>query len=188
MCATQVYWNALCRTYWVHWHMLEIVAGTNGPDAKDAADKASSLTRTIRLAAGSFVIDARTPLSLLFFSSPVLRPFGQPEHLSSVSPSCPSFCCGLSLLRRSQPERLPQASGRPLLAALLARASAGGRGRRSGGADSRRVVGAPLLCQEAGSRRAAGDDPPFDAQPRPAGAHARARVGAPPPHVWLTAI
>ncbi|XP_019715818.1 cullin-9 isoform X2 [Hippocampus comes] len=51
----QVYWNALCRTYWVHWHMLEIVAGAgnNGPDAKDAADKASSLTRTIRLAAAS---------------------------------------------------------------------------------------------------------------------------------------
>ncbi|XP_061693307.1 cullin-9 [Syngnathoides biaculeatus] len=52
----QVYWNALCRTYWVHWHMLEIVAdgaAANGPDDKGAPDKASSLTRTIRLAAAS---------------------------------------------------------------------------------------------------------------------------------------
>ncbi|XP_061547027.1 cullin-9 [Phycodurus eques] len=52
----QVYWNALCRTYWVHWHMLEIVVGggaANGPDDKDALDKASSLTRTIKLAAAS---------------------------------------------------------------------------------------------------------------------------------------
>uniref|UniRef100_A0A3Q2YBN8 Uncharacterized protein n=1 Tax=Hippocampus comes TaxID=109280 RepID=A0A3Q2YBN8_HIPCM len=68
----QVYWNALCRTYWVHWHMLEIVAGAgnNGPDAKDAADKASSLTRTIRLAAGKHLASVSPSSSQSTFPKP----------------------------------------------------------------------------------------------------------------------
>ncbi|XP_057704477.1 cullin-9 [Corythoichthys intestinalis] len=62
----QVYWNALCRTYWVHWHMLEIVAGgesggTNGTTDKDALEKVSTLTRTVRLAAASQSMFSKPP-------------------------------------------------------------------------------------------------------------------------------
>ncbi|XP_077351979.1 cullin-9 isoform X2 [Festucalex cinctus] len=68
----QVYWNALCRTYWVHWHMLEIVAnaGATGPNDKNATDKASSLTRTIRLAAASQSMFSKPPGGL--YSLPYL--------------------------------------------------------------------------------------------------------------------
>uniref|UniRef100_A0A673XUZ7 Cullin-9-like n=1 Tax=Salmo trutta TaxID=8032 RepID=A0A673XUZ7_SALTR len=49
----QVYWNSLSRTYWVHWHMVEIMAaGTSGQGEKDVQEKASSLTETIKLTAG----------------------------------------------------------------------------------------------------------------------------------------
>uniref|UniRef100_A0A8C7LC57 Cullin-9 n=1 Tax=Oncorhynchus kisutch TaxID=8019 RepID=A0A8C7LC57_ONCKI len=44
----QVYWTSLSRTYWVHWHMVEILGtGTSGQGEKDAQEKASSLTETI---------------------------------------------------------------------------------------------------------------------------------------------
>uniref|UniRef100_A0A8C7D5J6 Cullin 9 n=1 Tax=Oncorhynchus kisutch TaxID=8019 RepID=A0A8C7D5J6_ONCKI len=46
----QVYWNSLSRTYWVHWHMVEIMAaGTSVQGEKDVQEKASSLTETIKL-------------------------------------------------------------------------------------------------------------------------------------------
>uniref|UniRef100_A0A8C7D5F9 Cullin 9 n=1 Tax=Oncorhynchus kisutch TaxID=8019 RepID=A0A8C7D5F9_ONCKI len=49
----QVYWNSLSRTYWVHWHMVEIMAaGTSVQGEKDVQEKASSLTETIKLTAG----------------------------------------------------------------------------------------------------------------------------------------
>uniref|UniRef100_A0A8C9V6R7 Cullin 7 n=1 Tax=Scleropages formosus TaxID=113540 RepID=A0A8C9V6R7_SCLFO len=57
----QVYWNSLSRTYWVHWHMIEILAGgTSGQAEKETQEKASSLTETLKL----------TALSQTFFSKP----------------------------------------------------------------------------------------------------------------------
>uniref|UniRef100_A0A8C7D5V6 Cullin 9 n=1 Tax=Oncorhynchus kisutch TaxID=8019 RepID=A0A8C7D5V6_ONCKI len=57
----QVYWNSLSRTYWVHWHMVEIMAaGTSVQGEKDVQEKASSLTETIKL----------TAVSQTFFSKP----------------------------------------------------------------------------------------------------------------------
>ncbi|XP_010894542.2 cullin-9 isoform X1 [Esox lucius] len=57
----QVYWNSLSRTYWVHWHMVEILGtGTSGQGEKDTQEKASSLTETIKL----------TAVSQTFFSKP----------------------------------------------------------------------------------------------------------------------
>ncbi|MGH0150091.1 UNVERIFIED_CONTAM: hypothetical protein FKN15_039691 [Acipenser sinensis] len=46
----QVYWNSLSRTYWVHWHMIEITAScTSGQAEKEAQEKASSLAETLKL-------------------------------------------------------------------------------------------------------------------------------------------
>lgn len=45
-----MYWNSLSRTYWVHWHMVEIL-GTNQTE-KETQEKASSLTETLKLSAG----------------------------------------------------------------------------------------------------------------------------------------
>ncbi|KAM9847747.1 cullin-9 isoform 1-T1 [Aulostomus maculatus] len=57
----QVYWNALSRTYWVHWHMVEILgSGGSSQAEKDTQEKASSLTETIKL----------TTVSQTFFSKP----------------------------------------------------------------------------------------------------------------------
>uniref|UniRef100_W5NJ87 Cullin 7 n=1 Tax=Lepisosteus oculatus TaxID=7918 RepID=W5NJ87_LEPOC len=44
----QVYWNSLSRTYWVHWHMIEILgSGSSGQAEKEAQEKASSLIELI---------------------------------------------------------------------------------------------------------------------------------------------
>ncbi|XP_048126198.1 cullin-9 [Alosa alosa] len=57
----QVYWNSLSRTYWVHWHMIEILgSGTSGQAEKETQDKASTLTETLKL----------TTVSQTFFSKP----------------------------------------------------------------------------------------------------------------------
>ncbi|XP_074531709.1 cullin-9 isoform X2 [Halichoeres trimaculatus] len=57
----QVYWNALCRTYWVHWHMVEILGtGSSSQAEKETQEKASTLTETIKL----------TAVSQTFFSKP----------------------------------------------------------------------------------------------------------------------
>ncbi|XP_072565921.1 cullin-9 isoform X4 [Paramormyrops kingsleyae] len=57
----QVYWNSLSRTYWVHWHMIEILGnGSSGQAEKETQEKASSLTETLKL----------TALSQTFFSKP----------------------------------------------------------------------------------------------------------------------
>lgn len=52
-CLHQVYWNSLSRTYWVHWHMVEIL-GTNQTE-KESQEKATSLTETLRLSAGQIL-------------------------------------------------------------------------------------------------------------------------------------
>uniref|UniRef100_A0A671LCY2 Cullin-9-like n=1 Tax=Sinocyclocheilus anshuiensis TaxID=1608454 RepID=A0A671LCY2_9TELE len=57
----QVYWNSLSRTYWVHWHMIEILGnGSGGQAEKETQEKASSLTETLKL----------TTVSQTFFSKP----------------------------------------------------------------------------------------------------------------------
>ncbi|XP_020565045.1 cullin-9 isoform X3 [Oryzias latipes] len=58
----QVYWNSLSRTYWVHWHMVEILGGGSSCSQaeKETQEKASSLTETLKL----------TTVSQTFFSKP----------------------------------------------------------------------------------------------------------------------
>uniref|UniRef100_A0A3Q0R5Y3 Uncharacterized protein n=1 Tax=Amphilophus citrinellus TaxID=61819 RepID=A0A3Q0R5Y3_AMPCI len=60
----QVYWNSLSRTYWVHWHMVEILgSGSSSQAEKETQEKASSLTETLN----------KSPLlsvSQTFFSKP----------------------------------------------------------------------------------------------------------------------
>uniref|UniRef100_A0A671YDD7 Cullin 7 n=1 Tax=Sparus aurata TaxID=8175 RepID=A0A671YDD7_SPAAU len=57
----QVYWNSLSRTYWVHWHMVEILgSGSSSQAEKETQEKASSLTETLKL----------TSVSQTFFSKP----------------------------------------------------------------------------------------------------------------------
>ncbi|XP_065535597.1 cullin-9-like isoform X2 [Lathamus discolor] len=46
----QVYWQALGCTYWVHWHMVEII-GSSGQEERGGQEKASTLTHNCRLAA-----------------------------------------------------------------------------------------------------------------------------------------
>lgn len=53
LCCVQVYWNSLSRTYWVHWHMVEILgSGSSCQAEKETQEKASSLTETLKLSAG----------------------------------------------------------------------------------------------------------------------------------------
>uniref|UniRef100_A0A8D0D958 Cullin 7 n=1 Tax=Sander lucioperca TaxID=283035 RepID=A0A8D0D958_SANLU len=57
----QVYWNSLSRTYWVHWHMVEILgSGSSTQAEKESQEKASTLTETLKL----------TAVSQTFFSKP----------------------------------------------------------------------------------------------------------------------
>ncbi|XP_037638018.1 cullin-9 isoform X3 [Sebastes umbrosus] len=57
----QVYWNSLSRTYWVHWHMVEIMgSGGSSQAEKETQEKASTLTETLKL----------TAVSQTFFSKP----------------------------------------------------------------------------------------------------------------------
>ncbi|XP_037536667.1 cullin-9 [Nematolebias whitei] len=57
----QVYWNSLARTYWVHWHMVEILGnGSSSQSEKETQEKALSLTETLKL----------TTVCQTFFSKP----------------------------------------------------------------------------------------------------------------------
>uniref|UniRef100_A0A8C4ZQJ7 Cullin-9 n=1 Tax=Gadus morhua TaxID=8049 RepID=A0A8C4ZQJ7_GADMO len=45
----QVHWNSLSRTYWVHWHMVEILGEGPGASAdKDSQEVSSALTETLK--------------------------------------------------------------------------------------------------------------------------------------------
>ncbi|KAM9561079.1 cullin-9-like isoform 3-T3 [Salvelinus alpinus] len=67
----QVYWTSLSRTYWVHWHMVEILGtGTSGQGEKDAQEKASTLTETIKLTTVSQTLFSKPPGGL--YSLPYL--------------------------------------------------------------------------------------------------------------------
>ncbi|KAM6272206.1 cullin-9-like isoform 2-T2 [Spheniscus humboldti] len=46
----QVYWQALGCTYWVHWHMVEII-GPSGQEEQEGQEKVSTLTHNHKLAA-----------------------------------------------------------------------------------------------------------------------------------------
>ncbi|XP_033916257.1 cullin-9 [Melopsittacus undulatus] len=48
----QVYWQGLGCTYWVHWHMVEII-GASGPEEREGREKVSTLTQNCRLAAAA---------------------------------------------------------------------------------------------------------------------------------------
>ncbi|XP_078503375.1 cullin-9-like [Lissotriton helveticus] len=48
----QVYWQSLGRTYWVHWHMVEIIS-SSGQSEKETQEKASHLTENLKLTAVS---------------------------------------------------------------------------------------------------------------------------------------
>ncbi|MEQ2162760.1 hypothetical protein GOODEAATRI_023082, partial [Goodea atripinnis] len=57
----QVYWNSLSRTYWVHWHMVEILgSGSSSQSEKETQEKASTLAETLKF----------TAVSQTFFSKP----------------------------------------------------------------------------------------------------------------------
>ncbi|XP_075441053.1 cullin-9-like, partial [Ascaphus truei] len=45
----QVYWQSLGRTYWVHWHTLEIVSSCGQVAEKESQEKACSLTETLKV-------------------------------------------------------------------------------------------------------------------------------------------
>ncbi|XP_047458377.1 cullin-9 isoform X2 [Mugil cephalus] len=81
----QVYWNSLSRTYWVHWHMVEILGGGGGGGGaqaeKETQEKASSLTETLQLSSASQTFFSKPPGGL--YSLPYLQePLGEPSVLS----------------------------------------------------------------------------------------------------------
>lgn len=49
---SQVSWQSTGQTYWVHWHMIEII-GSGEQNEEDAAqEKVSSLTENLKLPTG----------------------------------------------------------------------------------------------------------------------------------------
>uniref|UniRef100_A0A667ZB77 Cullin 7 n=1 Tax=Myripristis murdjan TaxID=586833 RepID=A0A667ZB77_9TELE len=77
----QVYWNSLNRTYWVHWHMVEILGNSSSSQAeKETQEKASSLTETLKLTAVSQTFFSKPPGGL--YSLPYLS-----EGLQAEAPS-----------------------------------------------------------------------------------------------------
>lgn len=51
-----MYWNSLSRTYWVHWHMVEILgsSGSSSQADKEMQENVPTLTETVKLSAGQF--------------------------------------------------------------------------------------------------------------------------------------
>ncbi|XP_063047038.1 cullin-9 isoform X2 [Engraulis encrasicolus] len=79
----QVYWNSLSRTYWVHWHMVEILgSGSSSQSEKETQEKASTLTETLKLTAVSQTFFCKPPGGL--YSLPYLSEEEREEgaHLS----------------------------------------------------------------------------------------------------------
>lgn len=48
----QVLWQSTGRTYWVHWHMVEIIGAGEQPEEEAAQEKVSSLTENLKLTTG----------------------------------------------------------------------------------------------------------------------------------------
>lgn len=51
----QVYWESLGRTYWVHWHMIEIVGSSRNAEQK-AQEKVSTLRELLRENTGKILL------------------------------------------------------------------------------------------------------------------------------------
>uniref|UniRef100_A0A670KC88 Cullin 7 n=1 Tax=Podarcis muralis TaxID=64176 RepID=A0A670KC88_PODMU len=62
----QVYWESLGRTYWVHWHMVEIIGSSGHADEK-AQEKLTSLTASLRRDTGK-AATYRKPLRGLYLA------------------------------------------------------------------------------------------------------------------------
>uniref|UniRef100_A0A3B3X8V7 Uncharacterized protein n=1 Tax=Poecilia mexicana TaxID=48701 RepID=A0A3B3X8V7_9TELE len=76
----QVYWNSLSRTYWVHWHMVEILgSGSSSQSDRETQEKASTLTETLKLTAVSQTFFSKPPGGL--YSLPYLTEALQAEPL-----------------------------------------------------------------------------------------------------------
>lgn len=62
----------MSRTYWVHWHMVEILgSGSSSQSDRETQEKASTLTETLKLTAGKMdFLPATPPAPQLFSSSP----------------------------------------------------------------------------------------------------------------------
>uniref|UniRef100_UPI0037E7245D cullin-9 isoform X3 n=1 Tax=Semicossyphus pulcher TaxID=241346 RepID=UPI0037E7245D len=77
----QVFWNSLSRTYWVHWHMVEILgSGSSSQAEKETQEKASTLTETLKLTAVSQTFFSKPPGGL--YSLPYLSEGLQTEPLA----------------------------------------------------------------------------------------------------------
>nr|XP_020477945.1 cullin-9 [Monopterus albus] len=77
----QVYWNSLSRTYWVHWHMVEILGSSSSSQSeKETQEKASSLTEALKLSAVSQTFFLKPPGGL--YSLPYLSEGLQMEPIS----------------------------------------------------------------------------------------------------------
>lgn len=48
----QVLWQSTGRTYWVHWHMVEIIGSAEQPEEETTQEKVSSLTENLKLPTG----------------------------------------------------------------------------------------------------------------------------------------
>ncbi|XP_048452589.1 cullin-9 [Rhincodon typus] len=82
----QVFWHQLSRTYWVHWHMIEIIGdGTSGQVEKESQEKASSLAESLKL----------TTVAQTFFHKP-------PGGLYSLPYLSESIAEDSSMLSRSE--------------------------------------------------------------------------------------
>lgn len=51
----QVYWESLGCTYWVHWHMIEIVGSSRNAEQK-AQEKVSTLRELLRQNTGKILL------------------------------------------------------------------------------------------------------------------------------------
>ncbi|XP_034041458.1 cullin-9 isoform X2 [Thalassophryne amazonica] len=78
----QVYWNSLSRTYWVHWHMVEIVGNSGSSHTENTQVKVSSLSGPLKLADVSQTFFLKPPGGL--YSLPYL-PEGAQEGPTTLN-------------------------------------------------------------------------------------------------------
>ncbi|KAK2824734.1 hypothetical protein Q5P01_021909 [Channa striata] len=103
----QVYWNSLSRTYWVHWHMVEILgSGSSSQAEKETQEKASSLTETIKLTAVSQTFFSKPPGGL--YSLPYLSEGLQSE---SVTLSRAEWWEILFFIKKLEPKQQQEVNG-----------------------------------------------------------------------------
>ncbi|XP_067389010.1 cullin-7 isoform X2 [Emydura macquarii macquarii] len=73
----QVYWQALGHTYWVHWHMVEIVS-SSGQVEREAHEKVSSLMENLKL----------TTVTQTFYCKPLGGLYSLPYLTDRLSEDC----------------------------------------------------------------------------------------------------